>query len=58
MEATAPDGLIEAYRSDGASFLLAVQWHPEWRVTENAFYHGIFRAFGDACRRRASQRVR
>ncbi len=58
VEATAPDGLIEAYRLDGASFLLAVQWHPEWRVVQNAFYHGIFRAFGNACRQRASQRVR
>ena len=69
VEATAPDGLIEAYRrggshiSDSASsskgpFLLAVQWHPEWRVLENSFYQGIFRAFGDACRQRANQRIR
>jgi len=58
VEATAPDGLIEAYRRDGASFLLAVQWHPEWRVVEDPFYHGIFRAFGDACRQRAQQRIR
>jgi putative glutamine amidotransferase len=58
VEATAPDGLIEAYRRDGVGFLLAVQWHPEWRVTENAFYRGIFRAFGDACRERAQQRIR
>jgi putative glutamine amidotransferase len=63
VEATAPDGLIEAYRRDsdltaGDAFVLAVQWHPEWRVVENSFYHGIFRAFGDACRRRAAQQVR
>lgn len=57
VEATAPDGLIEAYRRDGNGFVLAVQWHPEWRVLENRFYHDIFRAFGDACRRRAAQRV-
>ena len=57
VEATAPDGLIEAYRCDGGGFLLAVHWHPEWRVTENPFYHGIFRAFGDACRQRAAQRL-
>jgi putative glutamine amidotransferase len=56
IEATAPDGLIEAYRRPASSFLLAVQWHPEWRVRENPFYLGIFRAFGDACRRRAQQR--
>ncbi len=56
-EATAPDGLIEAYRRDGGAFLLAVQWHPEWKVRETPFYHGIFRAFGDACRQRAQQRM-
>jgi putative glutamine amidotransferase len=53
IEATAPDGLIEAYRRPDSAFLLAVQWHPEWRMRENPFYLGIFRAFGDACRRRA-----
>ena len=58
VEATAPDGLIEAYRLDGGCFLLAVQWHPEWRVVDNAFYRGIFHAFGNACRQRSSQRVR
>ncbi len=63
VEATAPDGLIEAYRFDGGvvregAFLLAVQWHPEWKVLENPFHHAIFRAFGDACRQRATQRIR
>lgn len=54
-EATAPDGLIEAFSVTGASaFALAVQWHPEWRVMENAFYLSIFQAFGDACRARAA----
>lgn len=57
-EAIAPDGLVEAYRRDGGAFLLGVQWHPEWKVRENTFYHSIFRAFGDACRLRAQQRVR
>jgi len=57
VEATAPDGLIEAYRRDGGAFLLAVQWHPEWKVRETPLHHGIFRAFGDACRRRARQRT-
>lgn len=57
VEATAPDGLVEAFRGDGAVFLLAVQWHPEWRVLENPFYLGIFQAFGDACRRHALQRI-
>lgn len=49
VEATAPDGLIEAVRLDHPSkFLLAVQWHPEWKVLDNDFYTAIFRAFGDA----------
>jgi len=56
VEAVAPDGLIEAFRHEGPGFMLAVQWHPEWQVTENPFYLGIFRAFGDACRARAAQR--
>lgn len=56
VEAQAPDGLIEAFRHDGSAFMLAVQWHPEWKVTENPFYLAIFRAFGDACRARAARR--
>ncbi len=56
VEATAPDGLIEAFRHDGPAFLLGVQWHPEWRVTENPFYRAIYQAFGDACRERARHR--
>ncbi len=56
VEAVAPDGLVEAFRHEGPGFLLGVQWHPEWRVTENRFYLGIFKAFSDACRLRAAQR--
>jgi putative glutamine amidotransferase len=57
VEAVAPDGLIEAFSVRGAcAFALAVQWHPEWCVMENPFYAAIFRAFGDACRRRATVR--
>lgn len=57
VEAVADDGLIEGFRVDGAdAFALAVQWHPEWRVTENAFSMAIFQAFGDACRLRAAER--
>lgn len=53
-EAKAPDGLIEAIRViDTKSFALAVQWHPEWKVTENAQSMAIFRAFGDACKAHA-----
>ena len=50
-EAVADDGLIEAFRVDGADgFALAVQWHPEWQVTRDGFSMAIFTAFGDACR--------
>ena len=63
VEATAPDGLVEAVslepQADGtpASFLLGVQWHPEWRLTENPFYLAIFSAFAAACRDRATRRL-
>lgn len=57
VEAVADDGLIEAFTVDGvAGFNLSVQWHPEWRVTENEFSMAIFNAFGDACRERAAAR--
>ncbi len=56
VEAQAPDGLVEAFRHDGPAFMLAVQWHPEWKVRENAFYLATFRAFGDTCRARAARR--
>ena len=57
VEAVADDGLIEAFTIDGAEgFNLSVQWHPEWRVTENEFSMQIFKAFGDACRSRATER--
>jgi len=51
VEAVADDGLVEGFRVDGArNFALAVQWHPEWQVTQNRFSMAIFKAFGDACR--------
>ena len=44
VEAVADDGLVEAFRVDATdAFALAVQWHPEWRVTENEFSMAIFR---------------
>lgn len=59
VEARAPDGLIEAIRvDDDKHFALAVQWHPEWQVRDNAFYTAIFERFGAACRTRAAQRTR
>ena len=56
VEAVADDGLIEAFSVDANAFALAIQWHPEWRVTENPFSTAIFKAFGDACRERAARR--
>ncbi len=55
--ARAPDGLIEAVSVRGArQFAYAVQWHPEWRCIDEPFYLEIFKAFGQACRERQSQR--
>ena len=57
VEAVADDGLIEAFSVDDANaFAFAVQWHPEWKVTENEVSMKIFSAFGDACRERAATR--
>jgi len=58
VEATAPDGLIEAIRVRGKDrFALAVQWHPEWRASENQESRLLFSAFGDACRQYRQSRV-
>lgn len=55
--ARAADGLVEAFELKAArSFAVAVQWHPEWRTSENPFYAAIFKAFGDACRQRNAAR--
>jgi putative glutamine amidotransferase len=52
VQAVADDGLVEAFTVSGApGFTLAVQWHPEWRVSNNPVSLALFRAFGDACRR-------
>ncbi|HMI36079.1 MAG TPA: gamma-glutamyl-gamma-aminobutyrate hydrolase family protein [Steroidobacteraceae bacterium] len=53
VEARASDGVIEGFRVTAArSFAIAVQWHPEWRVMDNAFSMALFAAFGAACRER------
>jgi putative glutamine amidotransferase len=50
-EAIAPDHVIEAVRiAAHPGFSLGVQWHPEWKVMDNAISQRIFRAFGEACR--------
>jgi putative glutamine amidotransferase len=50
VEAVAPDGTIEAVRVEGAkNFAIAVQWHPEWEVSQFADRKRLFNAFGEAC---------
>lgn len=57
VEATAPDGLVEAIRVEAApAFALAVQWHPEWRFWEDELSSALFRAFGEAAAGRAARR--
>lgn len=57
VEATAPDGLVEAVRVAGApAFALAVQWHPEWRFWEDPLSTALLRAFGSAAAERARRR--
>ena len=57
VEATAPDGLVEAVRvAEARNFALGVQWHPEWKVMEDPLSVARFGAFGDAARARAAAR--
>lgn len=52
-DAIAPDGTIEAVSMPGAkSFLLGLQWHPEWRWREDEASRAIFMGFGAALRQR------
>ena len=53
-DAAAPDGQIEAVSMpDAKSFVLGVQWHPEWRWAGNDISRAIFAAFGKALREEA-----
>jgi len=53
VEATAPDGTVEAVRLPGSRALtVGVQWHPEYDFTVDAVSHGIFAAFGAEVRSR------
>jgi putative glutamine amidotransferase len=59
VEATAPDGLIEAFSIEGArQGTLALQWHPEMRIDDSALCRAIFADFGSACRERQAERLR
>jgi putative glutamine amidotransferase len=55
--ARAPDGIIEAVTvEDTDSFVLAVQWHPEYRAKDNPDSVRLFQAFGQAMQRYAQLR--
>lgn len=51
VEATAPDGLVEAYSTRiGTAPVIAVQWHPEWGTEHNADSQAFFRLLGRTLR--------
>ena len=51
IEAQADDGTIEAVSTtDRLSFVLGVQWHPEWRACQIEDHQKLFESFGGACR--------
>jgi putative glutamine amidotransferase len=57
VEGRAPDGIIEAIAVvDAPAFALGIQWHPEWRFSENEFSKALFAAFGAAVDARAKAR--
>ena len=48
-DALAPDDTVEAVSMPGANgFLLGLQWHPEWRWSENPVSREIFAAYAEA----------
>jgi len=58
VEATAPDGTIEAVRvREAVSFALGVQWHPEYWVRTDPPSMKLFAAFGHAMRARMAVRA-
>ena len=51
VEATAPDGLVEAFSvANAPGFALCVQWHPEWQADCNPVSMALLQAFGGAAR--------
>lgn len=58
VEAVAPDGTVEAVSVRSAkSFAVGVQWHPEYWVKTDTPSGALFRAFGDAVRAHAAERM-
>ena len=61
VEATSADGIVEGIRPPSGERVLAVQWHPEWRVAENVEFTKAFAWFGmllRGARPRGSRRSR
>ncbi len=52
VEASAPDGTIEAVRVRGHTFAAGVQWHPECDLDTDPVSRRIFASFGEAVRNR------
>lgn len=56
VSAREPNGVVQGIETLPPRFVLGVQWHPEYRVTENPFSRALFVAFGAACRAWAARR--
>lgn len=50
VNATAEDGIIEGIESPKHSFVLGLQWHPEFLAPRDRFQRKIFAAFLSACK--------
>lgn len=46
--AMAPDGVIEAVEATDGSWIVGVQWHPEWLVDRHPQFLKLFESFVDA----------
>ncbi len=58
VECVSLDGVIEGIRNtQSKAFCVGVQWHVEWRYTQNALCLALWQAFGAACRKRADARA-
>ncbi|MBI37519.1 MAG: hypothetical protein CL568_08070 [Alphaproteobacteria bacterium] len=59
IEALSEDGVIEGVSMPKAkSFVVGVQWHAEFRVTEHPFNMALYSEFGEATKRRAIDRFK
>jgi len=55
VSAAAADGVIEALERPGATFAVAVEWHPEDRVAVNPADRKLFEAFAQAMAQRTAE---